>query len=139
MTTINSNTTYTWQPVNGSIGGMAAQITALLTAGGWIQTADTGQTSNATFATIYNGTLNSSSGYQIWRMNDSLQGTYPVFIKIEFGCGSVSNTPAMWVTIGTGSNGTGTITGIVIARTQFNAGLTASTVLIVMIQIRKSI
>ena len=89
----------------------------VLSGGGWVKTADTGQQASASWP-AGSGT-NTSGGYQIWRMADTLQGTYPVFIKFELGSGSVAGVPAMWITIGTGSNGSGTITGTVLARTQF--------------------
>lgn len=95
----------------GTIRPHVAFVEALLTAAGWVQTADTGQTASASFPAA-TGTL-TVAGYQIWRMNDALQGTAPVFVKIEFGSGSVTNSLGMWFTIGTGSNGTGTITGII--------------------------
>lgn len=81
----------------------------LVTIGGWIVTTDTGQTLPS--ALVGSGTPNTKVGYRIYRMNDALQATSPVFIRIDFGCGSSSN-PGFWVTIGTGSNGAGTITGI---------------------------
>jgi hypothetical protein len=43
-------------------------------------------------------------------MNDSLQATAPVFIKLEFGCG-VTSCVGLWLTIGTATNGAGTLTG----------------------------
>jgi len=99
---------------------IATFISNILTSGGWIQTSDTGQTASASFGSA-TGTV-ASLGYQIWCMNDSLQGTYPVFVKLEYGAGWVYspsyNYPnaGVWVTIGTGSNGSGTITGIICAR-----------------------
>lgn len=86
----------------------------LATNAGLVQTGDTGQTSGASFP-AGSGT-NTSAGYQIWRFADSLQATKPVYFKIEWGTGASSNSLGLWVTIGTGSNGTGTITGIIFAR-----------------------
>jgi hypothetical protein len=45
-------------------------------------------------------------------MNDSLQATKPVFIRIDFGCSAQTTAPSVKVTIGTGSDGAGTITGV---------------------------
>ncbi|MCI4437877.1 MAG: hypothetical protein JHC33_13805 [Ignisphaera sp.] len=84
---------------------------------GWIRTSDTGQVNWATVT--YASSTNQSLGYSVFRMNDSLQGSYPVFLKIEYGNGLSSNcAPGLWVTIGTGSDGSGTITGILKTRTQ---------------------
>lgn len=90
-----------------------AVSTAIGTAG-WTQTADTGQVNWAT-VTAPGAVQNTVAGYEIWRMNDALHTTYPVYMKLEYGSGS--NTPSgqygyspnLWVTLGTASNGTGTI------------------------------
>jgi hypothetical protein len=84
-------------------------IAARLLAVGMVQTADTGQINWATVlapvaATTY-------QGYEIWRFNDSLQATRPVFIKIEYGSSSVTAHPQVRIQLGSGSNGTGTLTG----------------------------
>jgi hypothetical protein len=84
---------------------------------GWVQTSDTGQINLASVAKP--GTSNTSAGYEIWRMADTLQGTAPVYLKIEYGTASASAALfAIWVTIGSGSDGAGNITGTVFSRTQ---------------------
>jgi len=94
----------------------------LVTTGGWVVTSDTGQTLPS--ALIHTTTANVKVGYRIYRMNDSLQATYPVFMRIDYGSGSgAGNYPGMWITIGTGSNGSGTITGIL-----YNGGASASAI-----------
>lgn len=82
-----------------------------LAAFGLIQTADTGQLANPIVAAVPAG--NTPAGYEIWRLNDALQATKPVFIKIEYGTGGASAPVGMgvWITIGTGSNGAGSLTG----------------------------
>jgi hypothetical protein len=85
----------------------------LVTTGGWVVTSDTGQTLPNALATP--GAANTKVGYRIYRMNDALQATSPVFIRIDFGAGAGgAGVPAMGLIIGTGSNGSGTITGIVL-------------------------
>ena len=81
---------------------------ALLTAGGWVQTGDTGQTASGSFGGSSFGT---SAGYQVWRMADTLQATAPIFVKIEWGGGSSANAGGMWFTIGKATDGAGNITG----------------------------
>jgi hypothetical protein len=82
----------------------------LVTTGGWVVTSDTGQ---ATLSTITHPTVaNTKQGYRIYRMADSLQSTNPVFMRLDFGGSANPVVFGMWVTIGTGSNGSGTITGI---------------------------
>jgi len=90
---------------------------SVLTGAGWVQTGDTGQQSSASWPAI-SGT-NTANGYQVWRMADALQGSYPVYMKVELGSGSVAGVIAFWITIGTGSSGAGAITGTLLARTQF--------------------
>ena len=77
---------------------------------GWVQTSDTGQINWTTVAAP--SVANTAMGYSIFRMNDTLQATKPVFIKVEYGGGASPSWPSMWLTIGTGSDGSGTITGI---------------------------
>lgn len=94
---------------------VAEIITMLFTTVGATQTADTGQinTSTVTRAAV----INTAAGYVIGRFNDTAQSTSPVFFKLEFGTGTAQPAnPAMWITVGTGSNGSGTITGTVSTR-----------------------
>ena len=62
-------------------------------------------------ATTRPGT-STAAGYYILQFNDTLQSTTPILIKIELGTGGAATTPALWVTVGTGSNGSGTLTGL---------------------------
>ena len=89
-------------------------ISAALASIGWVQAADTGQI-NWTTVTKPTAT-NTAAGYEIWRMNDSLQATNPVYLKIEYGCAGALTTPAIWITVATGSNGAGTLAGQVGSR-----------------------
>jgi hypothetical protein len=84
----------------------------LVTSGGWVVTADTGQTLPSALAAP--SATNQKMGYRIYRMADALQATAPVFLRIDFGSNWNSlQCPGLWFTFGTGSNGAGTITGIV--------------------------
>lgn len=81
---------------------------AALQGSGLVQTADTGQLDIATIASGASGT----KGYQIYRFNDSAQGTDPVFIKIFYVNGNVSGPRATFnCVIGQGSDGAGNLTG----------------------------
>jgi hypothetical protein len=106
---------------NAAIRSWAGEISATFTAGGWVQTSDTGQTASS--ALTGSPGVNTSSGYQIWRMADSLQtGASTVFLKLEYGEGASTSSPSIWITLGTGSDGAGNITGAILARTQITAG-----------------
>lgn len=95
------------------------QDTALLT-GGWVQAGDSGQADPATL--VRNETQNTSVGFRIYRMGDSLNGTAPIFMKLEWGTGGSANTFTNWITVGKGSNGSGTITGTLFSRVQIATG-----------------
>lgn len=77
------------------------------------KTADTGQ---ITLASATRPAVNTAAGYEIRRFNDTLQATAPIYIKIEYGSGASTDRPAVWITVGKGSNGSGTITSIFFAR-----------------------
>ncbi len=83
-----------------------------LTLAGLLQTDDTGQIDWATVAVpVVN---NTAAGYTVWQFNpaiDTLQLTTPIYLKLEYGRGGNANTPMMWITVGTGSDGAGNITG----------------------------
>lgn len=75
-----------------------------------VQTSDTGQINTSTVTRP--GGTNASAGYAIFRFSDTLQATAPVFIRMDFGNAANATTqPQMWITVGTSTNGAGTITG----------------------------
>jgi hypothetical protein len=64
------------------------------------------------FTTVsYPAAYNTFAGFQIWRFNDSLQATAPIFIKFEYGLGDDVGSPELRLTVGTGYSGS-TITGV---------------------------
>jgi hypothetical protein len=95
-------------------------LSAQLDAIGLTKTADTGQIDWLT--TTIPGT-STAAGYEIRYLNDSLHGTNPIILKIEYGTGSAGR-PSMWVTAGSSSNGTGTIGGTsFLPRTQIGSSV----------------
>lgn len=84
------------------------EFATMLAAVGLVQTADTGQIN---WATVTRPGISTNAGYEIWRFDDSLQGTAPIYIRIDYGTHANANGPRMQFTVGTGSNGSGTITG----------------------------
>lgn len=111
---INSNTPFrAW--------GLAWS-TALQAADALQKTTDTGQVD---WSTVTGPTVaNTVSGYEMYRFKDSLQSTAPIFLKVEWGNGTTAANGQMWFTVGTGSDGAGTITGT------FFAGAPPSTAVI---------
>jgi hypothetical protein len=121
--------TTTITPINSSDANFRAwgsAVSAKLASMGFIQTADTGQINWGTVLAPL--AINTSQGYEIWRFNDTLQATAPVYFKLEYGSGSAINNPAFWFQIGSGSNGSGTLTGVPNTRTQFIFTATATAI-----------
>jgi hypothetical protein len=108
-------TTATWSSGNlhdtdANFRIWGSEFAAKLAAVGLVQTADTGQIN---WSTVVRAASSADAGYEIWRFNDSLQASAPIFMKIYYGTGTTILTgPRIRIEIGTGSNGTGTITGI---------------------------
>lgn len=93
---------------------------------GLVQTSDTGQ---VTISSMTRPATNIAAGYEIFKFNDSLQTNgAPVFIKIEYGTGNNTSTCSVWFTVGTSTDGAGTITGNQTSRYQLqNSAATAGT------------
>lgn len=94
---------------NAGFQAWATELYNELIAAGLTQTADTGQLATPVVA-ARPGT-NTAAGYWIFRFNDTHQGTSPIFIKLEPGTGAGAAAPSIFATVGTGTNGSGTITG----------------------------
>ena len=106
----STTTTLIDQSTDAAFRTWVAEIITQLAAVGLTQTADTGQINTST---VTRAASNTAAGYTIWRFSDTLQSTSPVFLKLEFGSGSTGNTyPQMWVSISTGTNGTGTLNNL---------------------------
>lgn len=121
-------TTQSWNTVithtnDAQFRAWGSEIAAKLLALGLVQTADTGQIN---WGSVTRPGTNTAAGYEIWRFNDTLQGSAPIFFKIEYGTGSSANNPATWLTVGTGSNGSGTITGTATTRVQCSTTASAN-------------
>lgn len=95
---------------------MAQFLANTMESGGVIRTADTGQVNLSTMT--FPGTNNTAAGYEIRRFTDALQSTAPVFLKIEYARGGGTNFFDIFLTIGTGSDGSGNLTGVKFTRTQ---------------------
>lgn len=98
-----------------------AALSAAIAATGWIKTGDTGQID---WGTVIRPAANTAAGYEIFRMNDSLQATAPVYLKLEYGIGGTTNGASVWVTIGSATDGAGNFLGATSTRSQ--NGQTAS-------------
>jgi hypothetical protein len=89
------------------------ELVAKLAAAGLVQTGDSGQTDPSTIAAAL-ATGTAQQGYMMFRMNDTLQSTQPIFIKMGIFNGSnvVSATCLLPVfTIGMATDGAGNLVG----------------------------
>jgi hypothetical protein len=97
----------------------AQWIDALIIAGGWTYSGDSGQADlTALVAQTHSATFQ-SAGYKIYAMGDAIQATKPVVMKVEYGRQTYNGGtagPALAITLGTGTNGSGTITGTLLNR-----------------------
>jgi hypothetical protein len=76
---------------------------------GWVQTSDTGQVNWGSSPAVPSSTY----VYEIWKPADALQtGSTQYFLKVEYGFSSSS--PRIRFSVGTGTNGSGTLTGFII-------------------------
>ena len=103
----------------------AQAISAGFAAIGWVQTGDTGQVN---WASVVSLPANNYNNYEVWRANDAQAATLPIYVRI--GYGQSSGFVGIQFTVGTGSNGSGTITNPLsgfnaFANTTSNAGATA--------------
>lgn len=92
---------------NSSLANFQAWTTPIFNAFiafGWLQTADTGQAANPPAAVPSN-----AYAYWVFQANDTQAATSPIFVKVEIGYSATS--PRIRLTVGTASNGSGTITG----------------------------
>lgn len=104
--------TFLSQPIcdtNAHFQAWGNNISNAFSDAGWLKTSDTGQINWATIASPAGA--NVVCGFEIWQMQDTLQSTAPIFFKVEYGSGTTVNNPCIYTTIGSGSNGSGGLTG----------------------------
>jgi hypothetical protein len=97
--------------------GLAISNAIQASGSGLVKTTDTGQVDWTTATRPYttSSTGSSVTHYEIYKFNDTLQTTSPVFLRIgygnAYGTSSAAFTVAMSIQIGTSTNGAGTLTG----------------------------
>ena len=84
------------------------ELATQLAAVGLVQTADTGQIN---WVTVTRPIANTEGGFEVWRFADVQQATAPVYFRIGYGTHGVATAPRIQVTVGTGTDGAGTLTG----------------------------
>src|SRR4051812_37579075 len=103
---MSTRTDTTLQPSNSTDALFRAWVQfihdTLITTGGWVDPGDSGQMTIA--SATHPSVANTKVGYRIYRMADSLQGSAPVFIRLDYGSSASANTPGIWITVGQGSD-----------------------------------
>ncbi len=111
--------TYNTAASTGALAATFGNLVTALTSCGLAQTSDTGQvTASAIVNSTGSGFVN--QGYQIWKFTDALAGASPVYLKLEY-C-QQNSVPTFFLTVGSTSNGTGTLTGTISPRMYFMGG-----------------
>lgn len=81
----------------------------LTTGGFWTKSSDSGQvdwTSNPAHPVAGDRVY-----YEVWKANDALASSCPIFMKVIYGGSTTSNNPVLKLQFATGSDGAGTLTG----------------------------
>lgn len=97
---------------------------ALTTTSGWVDTAATGEVNLATMTAP--GANNTYAGFKVYRMADSLQATYPCYLKVEYGRGNGVNYPSVRLSVGAVHDGSGNLTGTQAINAEVCGGNTSS-------------
>ena len=99
-----------------------SKLSAAIQAVGLVKTSDSGQINWETV----NPVVGQMAGYEIFRFNDALQATHPIFIKLEYGNDSIY--AAFRTTVGKATDGAGNLSDILHQAASYpNAGLNATT------------
>lgn len=122
-----THTSFTIAPTNATDAQFRAwgsALSAALAQVGMVKVPTTGQIDWATVLAPTN--LRLSQGFEIWRFDDALQATHPIYVKVEYGSSGWANAaPGLALTVGKGVSGS-TITGVLVPRTLVSDGTTTS-------------
>lgn len=108
------------QATDAAYRAWAEAISLALDAIGITKTADTGQVDWTTNPA--RPTISTTPHYEIRYIDDSMHGTAPVYMRLEYGCDSNIARPAIAISWGTGSDGAGNLTGVWSSRAVYNGG-----------------
>ncbi len=89
---------------------------------GLTKTGDTGQIN---WTTVTRPGTSTDAGYEVYYLNDSLHGTAPIYFRIAYGTGTNTAGPRVRITVGTGSDGAGAITGTALSSVTTTSSVTA--------------
>lgn len=83
---------------------------------------ETGDEGKINLETVELPAISTFAGFEVWRFNDTRQGTEPIYMKIEYGRAAAESRPNLRITWGTGTNGKGTLTNPSAALSQTPTG-----------------
>lgn len=107
MTTASSHTTVS-NSSDATFRDWGLHVSNLLTAAGFPKSTDTGQID---WTSATRPAVSTAAGYEIRYLNDSLHGSKPIYVKIEYGSNNPQSIPNIWITVASGTNGAGTVSG----------------------------
>jgi len=101
----------------------AQAISTAFSSSGWTKTSDSGQVDWTTIASV---PTSGNFVYEIWQPADALQtGSTAYYVKVKYGTGSGSPAgPRLQIQIGTGTDGSGNLTGL--TTTNYEPGATTT-------------
>lgn len=104
-------------------GGLSTALAAV----GLTKTGDTGQITWSNGVSLPGG-ADTFIGYEVWRFNDALQSSSPIYFRIDYGSSWLATgDPGIKVTVGTGSDGAGNLTGNLSTACYAGAGANSAT------------
>lgn len=121
---------FTVAPSNASDASFRAWALAIHTALAALLTA-VAQAGEIDFATVLTpSAVNQKRGFRIYRFNDAQQASHPVFIRVDYGSGSTTTFPGLWVQVGQAVDGSGNlsvpVTGTLLATQQLHTNKAGS-------------
>jgi len=115
---MSTNNAFTSTPHNSTAANFRAwtnNVSAQFISAGWVRSGDTGNIDFTSVAAPTNPM--DRMGYDIFKMQDTLQATAPIFVRVDYGAGFTSaNNPGMLFQVGSGTDGVGGLTGAVSAK-----------------------
>lgn len=84
-------------------------MVAMLNGAGWVKSTQTGQLDETTVT--WPAASNTTAGWQVWYLNDSLHSTYPIYMKLTWGRGASSYYTTLNAQFGYELDGSGNFVG----------------------------
>lgn len=124
-----SVSSFTYGATNAALKAWVQRFIDLMSAGGWVQTSDTGQLVPASI-TADAPANDLSLGYCVFVLDDSNRATDPIYLRVDFtvfgigynAAGAIYRGPQALLTIGFATDGAGALTGNVVSCGRHSSG-----------------